>query len=178
MIKKLAPLLLLTSSNVFANENLSYAWDFGTWFGGDKIATNPDGDNYNAGSGGAFDFGLSYKFSDAYALSFRNTVGYRYQGAKTGKGGNRGFILETSLVKEFGLFKVGAGFHGDFKNYAKDHSGLKTQLKDEIGPFVFVEYMAFDTWGFSVKYHALDYVSEAGRSFSGKQAGLFLTGTF
>lgn len=170
--------ILFFSSLAFSKDNIYYQFDFGSWFGGDKIAENPGGDNYNAGSGAVLGLGIDWKFSQKYKLYFRNNFAYRYQGAKVGNGGNSGLVYETALVKQWGRSKLVGGFHYDINAVTKDQFGNKIKYEDSVGTYVGYEYMAFETWGLGVKYLIQDYDLSTNETVSGDQIGLFVTGWF
>lgn len=180
LFKKIVVLfgIVLISQQVCAERSMNYYYDFGAWFGGDKIADNPDGDNYNAGSGAVFDFGVSFLLFEKYDLYTRNSIGYRYQGSETGSGRNKGLVLESSIVKELRYYNLGFGLHADIASSTSDYFGFETEFQDAFGPFVSFEYMIDYGLGFGLKYHMLDYTSVDGVEYSGDQAGLFITGKF
>lgn len=177
---KIYSLLILCSISVpaIAERNIFYQFDFGTWFGGDKLAQNPGGDDYKAGSGAVLGLGLDWKFDRRHDLYFRNNIGYRYQGAKSGSGGNRGVILETALVKQVGQFNLVGGLHLDLDAVTKDQNGNRIEYDNSLGQYVGLEHMTFENWGFGIKYLNQEYKLADGAEVSGDQFGIFLTGRF
>lgn len=171
-------LLCFFSLSANADRSIFYQFDFGTWFGGDKLAQNPGGDDYKAGSGAVFGLGLDWRFNKQHDLFLRNNIGYRYQGAKSGSGGNRGIVYETALVKGIGQINLVGGFHLDFDAVTKDQSGNRLEYDDAVGQYVALEHMTFDTWGFGLKYLFQEYELSDGTTVSGDQFGIFLTGRF
>lgn len=161
-----------------AEQNLFYHFDFGTWFGGDKLAQNPGGDDYKAGSGAVLGLGLDWRFSERHDLFFRNNLGYRYQGAKSGSGGNRGIVYETALVKGIGQINLVGGLHMDFDAVTKDEYGNRLEYDNAVGQYLALEHMTFGNWGFGLKYLIQDYKLSNGTTVSGDQFGIFLTGRF
>ena len=161
-----------TESDYFKNPFMG----LGVWFGGDRVANNPDGDNYDAGSGAIMELGAFYQPFNNIELMHRNSVAYRYQGSKTGKGESSGLVLESSLSKEWTNIGVGAGFHVDLLNQVSDTDGNITKFKNSIGPVVYVEWVESEKLSFVLKYLMVDYETMDGEEFSGNQFGLFLLG--
>ena len=159
-----------TESEFFKNPFMG----LGVWFGGDKVANNPDGDNYDAGSGAIMELGAFYQPFQNMEIMHRNSVAYRYQGAKTGKGESSGVVLETSLSKEWTNIGLGAGFHVDLMNQVSDTDGNKTKFKNSIGPVIYAEWVASEKLNFVFRYLMVDYEAEDGTGFSGNQFGVFL----
>jgi hypothetical protein len=148
--------------------------DFGVWFGGDLVATNPDGDDYKAGSGAVLALGIENAvINKRYAN--RTSFGVRYQGAQSGKGENSGLVLESSLLKKFNSVSIGAGLHYDFQNSVSDTYGNKTNFKNSIGEFAYIEWVVNEKVSMSVRYLLMDYESDNGVPYAGDQAGLVVT---
>lgn len=171
-------LLLFTCSSAHSEKGLYYHFDLGTWFGGDTLAKNPDGDDYKAGSGATIGLGLDWMFSSDLGLLFRNNIGYRYQGAKTGSGGNRGIIYESALVKQIDQYNLVGGLHLDLEAVTKDYYGNRIEYDNALGQYIALEYMMLGNWGVGVKYLNQEYELSNGATASGNQFGLFLTGNF
>lgn len=173
-----AVVLVMLSCSALAEQSLSYHFDFGTWFGGDKLAQNPDGDDYKAGSGAVLGLGIDWELNQQHELFFRNNLGYRYQGAKSGNGGNRGVVFETALVKQINQFNLVGGLHIDLNAVTKDYTGNRLEYDNAVGQYLGIEHMTFETWGFGIKYLVQEYELSNGAKVSGNQFGLFLTGRF
>lgn len=160
-------LLCVVSISAYAERSVFYHFDFGTWFGGDKLAQNPSGDDYKAGSGALLGLGLDWQFNKEHQIFFRNNIGYRYQGAKTGSGGNRGIVYETALGKQIGQFNLVGGLHLDLEAVTKDQYGNRMEYDNAVGPYIGLEHMTFGNWGFGIKYLIQDYKLSNGTEVSG-----------
>lgn len=154
---------------------VSYYMDLGVWFGGDNVAINPDGDDYDAGSGAVIGAGMSYYLSKDANFKHNNTIALRHQGAKSGKGENQGFVFESSVVKEWSNIGVGAGIHYDFENEVSDTDGNKTFFNNSLGTIVFVEWIAEERLKIIFKYLFMDYETVDGVPYDGNQYGIFMT---
>ncbi|MDH5178158.1 MAG: hypothetical protein OEY07_00645 [Gammaproteobacteria bacterium] len=149
-------------------------FDMGVWFGGDLVAVNPGGDNYNAGSGAVLGVAYVVDLAKEEGWKLDTSFGMRYQGAKVGQGSNEGIIIESSIVKEWDGFGVGAGLHYDFQNSVHDALGVETKFKDTLGTVVLVKYISRSGIEFVFKYLMADFESTGGRLYDGNQFGLFM----
>jgi len=181
MNKKVVLIFILFIYSIYlpASENQNYEYShffsLGGWFGGDKIATNPGGDNYNAGSGGIIEFGHAYKLRKVINIFHRNSLALRYQGAKEGDGENRGFVVESTLVKEWKKIAVGGGVHLDLFNRVKDQYGDSIELNNIIGTVVNLEYLFNEKAGVGIRYLFADFESKEGTIYKGNQFGFFVS---
>jgi len=149
-------------------------YGLGLWFGGDTVAINPGGDDYDAGSGAVMSIGFSNKLIESVGLISRNSIAYRYQGARIGKGENSGVILETEILKEWKLFGMGVGLHADFMNQVLDAEANKTTFNNSFGPTVFAEWIMGRRLKFVLKYLFVDFETDQGIIYSGDQYGFSL----
>ena len=111
---------------------------FGSTFGNDSVADNPDGDDYGSGSGARISAGFSFKLRHSdNPLIFRSALGFRFQG---GEGNSHGIISEATLLKRSGLWGFGLGVVADSGGRVKDINGLTTDFEPVVVPKLVVEY--------------------------------------
>lgn len=154
-------------AGVFAN--------IGVMFGGERVANNPTGDAYNAGSGAVFELGYAHTIAAQNAWLWRVGGGPRYQG---GQGSSEGLIFNGAVVRAFALGdflgNIGAGVYGDMLNKVSSADGKSTEFKDAAGPMAFIEWRAADQFNFGLRFASINYESTKGVSYSGNQGGLYL----
>ena len=141
--------------------------DIGVTFEGETVAVNPDGDDYKAGSGVLIGGGLRYTLFNETEILHLNEVAVRFQGAKSGKGENRGIVLQSYLLKKWKNVGVGGGLYLDLANQVSDSVGNKTKFNNSLGEFVSVEWVVIPEFSFVLKYVAIDYETTEGVGFDG-----------
>ena len=146
--------------------------DFANNFGGDKIATNPGGDDYKAGGGVLMLFGYDKALEGVPNVSYQLSGGFRYQGAQIGKGENFGVVSQLAVDYDFGLYHAGVGIQLDTLNYNKNELGQKTEFDDTVSPFIKAEWEVEPWLNITASYLFADYKDEYGKSYKGNQFGL------
>jgi len=149
--------------------------NIGVMFGGERVASNPTGDAYNAGSGAVIELGYAQSIAAQNSWFWRVGGGPRYQG---GEGSNRGWVINGAVAHAFTLGNVavnaGAGIYSDMLNKINPANGRSTEFKDTAGPMAFMEWRAADQFNFGLRFASLNYESTRGASYSGNQGGLYL----
>lgn len=139
--------------------------------GGDKIASNPDGDSYRAGGGVLVGLGNSHQIFNSSHWTARYSAAFRFQG---GQGANEGIVVQSSIVFSRAKYIFGAGLYGDFANFIEDASGNRIEFDPAIGPSLFAEWRASDTLNFGLRLVGIDYKGDDGIKYSGDQAALYI----
>lgn len=148
-----------------------YFTDFGVTFGGDRVASNPDGDAYNAGSGAVIGLGYSEPIAFHHEWHWRIGGAFRYQG---GDGTSQGILLNGSIVYARRLGNLGVGVYGDLHNEVKATDGTRTEFKDAAGLMLFGEWRVNDQFNLGARYVKIDYESTTGTTYSGDQGALYV----
>jgi len=143
----------------------------GVSFGGDRVAVNPTGDNYNAGSGGIIGVGYAKPLFKSQTLLGRLSIAGRYQG---GEGNSQGIVGKAMVVHSEKYFNVGGGLYLDFMNQVEDINGVTTEFEDSAGGAVFAEWRMGSNASLGVQYLMTDYETDKGVTYDGNQFSLYL----
>ncbi len=149
-----------------------WLFEFGVTTGGDKVYANPDGDPYNVGGGAIVGLGYAQQLFDSPHWLSRYSLGMRYQG---GQGSSSGVVFKSGLVYAYRHLNIGAGVYVDLFNESKSIMGETTGFDDSVGGMVFVELRASDYLNIGLQYIDIDYKSQEGVPFDGRQLGISLT---
>lgn len=145
-------------------------------FGGEKVADNPNGDNYNAGGGAVIGAGYAKPlFLENHRWLAQASLAYRYQG---GDGHNSGLVAEGLIGYVFPKFMLSAGFYGDFNGVVKDTSGQETRFNPAYSPQLRATTSGNKFWTLYARLLSLEFESKDGREFKGDFFGLGLILTY
>ncbi len=147
-----------------------FTFEFGIGFGGERIAENPDGDDYRAGGGAVFSAGYSKNFKGT-PINWRVLGGFRYQG---GQGTNQGFHFLPSLYLSTRYVNFGAGLQFDFGNSVKAPDGTKTSFTGATGLNIWLEGKLMETLGFNLFHISTEYEDSNSIVYSGSRTGFML----
>lgn len=146
-------------------------YDVGASFGGEKVAANPKGDNYNAGSGAIMSVGYGFPLSTLRGWTVRTSFGLRYQG---GEGESQGIITQAAILYSTRYINLGAGIYGDLANSIKDIEDRETKFENAFGPALIAEWRASAQVDFGLKYIFMDYQTKQGVAYKGNKAVVYI----
>jgi len=142
----------------------------GVNFGGERVADNPDGDDYRAGGGAVFMFGYSHiMFRSSFTV--RAGVGYRYQGSKKGNASNQGGIGEAVLSFQTRYISFGIGGNYDFANKIVDMENKSYRFNNQIGPKAVLDIRFGSMITMGLEYIMTNYTT-TNSSYRGNQIAL------
>lgn len=131
--------------------------------GGQLVAKNPEGDNFNAGGGAILTLGYAKRLSFTESAQVRGSLGYRIQG------GNQGVIVQANVLQEFDSISLGGGLYMDLLNSVKHPEGGVTKFENAAGYQLVADYKAGEFFAFTLRYVFIDYESKQGVAFEGEQ---------
>ncbi len=168
-------LVVPAESGAITNRHVGWYGSFGSSFGEQDIADNPDGDDYAAGSGALLMGGYAFPVSAwGSGTSLRLGAGIRYQG---GDGHSAGLIGQGSIIRYFGVIGVGAALFLDSGGTVKGVDGSSFEFEPLVMPKLMLEYN--DGSSFTIGAEAIgraDYVdSDTGRAYGGPTYGAYVS---
>jgi len=151
--------------------------EMGVNFGGAKVADNPKGDHYGAGTGAVIGVGYAAVSSfSAFHLRPRVHAAYRYQG---GDGNASGFVFQSLISKTYSKLNVSAGIYADLAGKVESVNGVTTKFKSAFGPQVLLEYRATRFTNLYLRGLNMNYKGKTdGLDYDGAKFGLGLTYNF
>ncbi len=177
-VKVVVAILTVFAVNTAQAKNCKDSTTFGSWFDGEIVAENPDGEDYAADSGAIAMLGCTWFHGRSYRYTSNFSLGYRYQLDKSGKGRSKGAFVEASLGAHFGPLVLGGGGMFQFDSKVVDFDGLRTEIEPSAGAFAFVGLEIKPGLELQVRQHYMPLESESGVEYEAAKYGIFLHQAF
>lgn len=146
-----------------------WLFEFGVKFGGDFVANNPGGDNYRAGGGAELLIGYDWSPKPQSALSLQALAGFRYQGAKLGKGKNEAYTVKLQANYELEQYAFGIAMQGDINSITHDEFGNQISYENVWYPQVYGEWKMSDSINFTLAYQWAELEADTGQLYQANQ---------
>ncbi|MES2480275.1 MAG: hypothetical protein V4561_14415 [Bacteroidota bacterium] len=153
----------------FTREHGVY-FGFGVCFGGEKVASNPDGDDYRVGGGAVFQLGYAQSLFSS-PLVYRIGTGIRYQGSKNGVGRNLACPSEFVITYQTRYLNFGFGGQLETNNSTRDFNGKIFQFKPALGPKFLIEGKDRGVVNLSIEYILTNFKTTNNVLYSGNRIG-------
>lgn len=155
---------------IFKRENGIY-WGLGASFGGEKVADNPNGDNYRAGGGAIITLGYTHSILSSNFVG-RYGAGFRYQGNKDGDARNLGYLSEVILTYQTRYVNLGIGGQIDMGNSTRDMEGNIFKFETAAGPKFVLEGRYEGILSVGLEYILMNFSTTENRDYKGNRLGV------
>lgn len=149
-----------------------FYYGLGIYFGGDKVADNPSGDDYKAGSGAVFPIGYSHSIGNSNFVA-RYGIAIRYQGSQDGNSRNLGYFLDGIVSYQTRYVNFGTGLHYDFASSIRDLNGKVYKFDPVLSPKFVLEGRVKGIANMGFEYIIADFKSE-GVNYNANRIGWFM----